>query len=105
MDSELISQLRNIEDRDKAINILNEGRKVLLAELDPVIGKLMVVNKEMAIDILEEHVNYLNDSLALITSYLIRDSREPVTAEQGLLLASLKHCIRNVEINNNLSKE
>lgn len=97
MDSELITNLRNIEDRDKAAEILNEGRKVLFAELDPVIGKLIIVNKEMAIELLEEHVQFLNDSLALVTRYLTRESKCPVTAEQGLLIASLNHCIKDVK--------
>ncbi len=96
MDAELIEKLKQLEDRDKAIEIFDEGRKVLWAELEPVLNKLKIINKEMTIDLLSSQVEFLNDSLAFATRYLTRDSTAPVSAEQGLLLGSLNYTIKDI---------
>lgn len=96
MDAETIQKLKESEDRDKVIEIFDEGRKVFWAELEPVINKLKIVNKEMAIELLQTHLEFLNDSLALATKYLTRHSTHPITAEQGLLLGSLNYTIRDI---------
>ena len=98
MDADLINNLKNLDDRDKVIEVFDEARKVYLAELEPVLNKLKIVNKEMAIEMLVTQVELLNDSLAFATKFLTRDSTHPITAEQGLLLGSLNYTLKHAEL-------
>ena len=98
MDLELIEQIKGMGDKDKTIELFDEGVKVYLSELDPIINRLKYINKDMCIDLLQSHLEFLNDTLALGTKYLTRSSRNPITAEQGLLIASLNSTLEKVKI-------
>jgi len=87
----------SIGDKDKVIELFEEARNILIAELDPLIAKLRRVNKEYCIDLLQSHIEFLNDSLALCTNYLTRKSTCPITAEQGLLIANLNATVKDIE--------
>jgi hypothetical protein len=101
MDSETIKHIRETgeatKNQDYVIELFEEGRNILIAEIDPLITKLKRVNKEYCIDLLESHIEFLNDSLALATNYLTKNSKCPITAEQGALIANLNSTVRDIE--------
>lgn len=89
MDIELINGIKDIGDKDKTIELLQEGVNILLSEIDPLILKLKRVNKDCCIDILQSQAEFLTDIFAFATKILTKNSTTPVTAEQGLLIVSL----------------
>jgi hypothetical protein len=98
MNLQLIKEIKESGDKDKIIKLFDEGVKTYLAELEPIINKLKYVNKDMCIDLLESHLEYLNEMLTLSVNYLTRNSKSPITAEQGLLIASLNSSVKDIEI-------
>lgn len=98
MDSDLITKIKNNEDKNKVIELLQEGCTTVEFELFVLVSKLKVINKEMTIDILECYLEFLNDSLSLATEYMTRKSTTTITAEQGLLIASLNSTAKSIKI-------
>jgi hypothetical protein len=97
MDAQLIKEIKECGDKDKIIELFDEGVKTYLFELEPIVNKLKFVNKDMCIDVLESHLDFLNEVLALTTKYLTRNSTHPITAEQGLLFASLNSSVKGIK--------
>lgn len=99
MDSETINAIRqtaeSTNDKDSAIELYINGQNSLLAELDPLILRLKRVNKDFCMDLLESHIEYLTDMLALTTKFLTKNSTASITPEQGLLIASLNSIIKD----------
>jgi hypothetical protein len=63
--------------------------------------KLKKVNKEFCMDLLQSHIEYLYDMLAFSTKFLTKDSKQPITPEQGLLLGRLIGSLeeKDIELN------
>jgi len=101
MDSETVKHIRETgeatNNQDYVIELFEEGRNVLIAEMDPLIAKLKRINKEYCIDLLQTQIEFLNDSLAMTTNYLTKKSKHPITAEQGCLIANLNATVKDIE--------
>ncbi len=98
MDSQLIKEIKETGDKDKIIELFDEGVKIYLSELEPMIMKLKYVNKDMCIDLLESQLEFYNDLFALTTKYFTRNSTQPISPEQGLLIASLNSSVKDAKI-------
>lgn len=71
MDERLIEDIKQIEDRDKVIELLEEARIAINEEFQVVYDKLKHINKEMTIAVLEEQILSSNCILAMITEHLV----------------------------------
>ncbi len=71
MDERLIEEIKQIEDRDKVIELLQEAKDAINSELSVVYDKIKEVNKELAISILEEQILANNCLLSVVTEHLV----------------------------------
>lgn len=92
MDAELIEKLKQLEDRDQAIEVFDEGRKAFWGELEPVLNRLKEVNKEMTVDLLSSLVEFLSDSLSYAIKHITSDQTS-MNIEEKLLTNTL-NCVR-----------
>lgn len=95
MDAELIEKLKQLEDRDQAIEVFDEGRKAFWAELEPVLNRIKEVNKEMAVDLLSSLVEFLSDSLSDAIKHITSDQKTSMNIEQKLLTNTLNDVREN----------
>lgn len=93
MDRELLGQLRECGNNERTIEIIEEGIYAMQYELKPIIQKLKEVDKEYAINMLEEYILLMNDLTALCIAHLTKDSKEPITSDQAILIGSLNQTI------------
>jgi hypothetical protein len=77
MDENIINDIKQIEDRDKVIELFEEANKAIDDEFHLVYEKLKTINKEMAIAVLEEQIFYKNCILAMITDHLVNKYEIP----------------------------
>lgn len=83
MDEKLISEIKQIEDKDKVIELLEEARNAIDDELKVIFEKLKILNKEMSIAVLEEEILCMNCILAMITEHLLnRNKGSKINVEQ-----------------------
>lgn len=71
MDEQIINDIKQIEDRDKVIELLEEAKAAVVDELQVVFDKLKTVNKELCIAVLEEEILCFNCLLATVTEHLV----------------------------------
>ncbi len=97
MDKETLDQIietgRDSNNKDYVIELFMEGRESLLQELYPLTIKLKKLDKDFCIDLLRTHIEFLTDMLGLATSYMTRESKQSITADQALLLASFNKIV------------
>lgn len=95
MDEKLISELKQIPDRDKVVELLLEARNAIRSEINVVFDKLKSLNKEMTIAVLEEEILCMNCILAMITEYLLnRNKGSKINVEQFEFINKLMHCAK-----------
>lgn len=71
MDEKLISEIKEYGDKDKVIALLEEARNAIRDEYQIIFNKLKIVNKEMAIAVIEEDILCMNAILAMITEKMM----------------------------------
>jgi hypothetical protein len=71
MDEKIINEIKEYEDKDKVIALLEEARNAIREEYQIVFNKLKIINKEMAIAVIEEDILCMNAILAMITEKLM----------------------------------
>jgi hypothetical protein len=72
MDESIINDIKEIEDRDEVIRLLEEARSAIYEEFKIIFEKLKLVNKEMSIAVLEEEILCMNCILAMVTEHLVK---------------------------------
>jgi len=109
MDRELLKNMRECGQDDRTIEIIEEGIETLRYELKPIIQKLKLVDKQFAIDMLEEYILLLNDLTALCMKHITDHSKKSISPDQALLFAALnqtinsnEHVISSCESNNRI---
>ncbi len=89
MDRELLDQLRQCGNDERTIEIIEEGISTIQYELRPLFQKLKQVDKQYAINMLEEYILLLNDLTALCVTHMTKKSTTAITCDQALLIGSL----------------
>lgn len=72
MDETIINDIKQIEDRDKVIELLEEAKEAVSDEIKVIFDKLKTVNKELCIAVLEEEILALNCLLAIMTDHIVK---------------------------------
>jgi hypothetical protein len=108
MDQETIRQIKetaySAKNLDYCIELFEEGLKTLQCELQPIMNKIKIHNKEYAIDILEEQLLFQTDVLGFATKYLTEHSRMPISAETAMVIARLNGIINEIPKENDIEK-
>jgi hypothetical protein len=77
MNEELLKQIRETGDKDKILELFQEGRNILIEEYDTAINKMKRLNKDFAIDVLEEEILFYNSVIAIMADNFLKKYKIP----------------------------
>ena len=96
MDEKFISEIKECGDDDAIIEILEEGKDVLITEFDILYSQVKKVDPKFAILLLEESILFLNTMVALVAEKSLQKYKiKEISIEQ---MEKLNTLIKSVNV-------